>query len=141
MTGVELVPMVASAVALIGAGLTYKHATRANDTSDRKVDLEAHRDALDRLKKIIEDQDRYIQRIQAQADRVQAQSDRMQDQLGREQEVSSQLRGQTRILQEQVKVLQGQITAMAQSRDRLERMLSEAGISRRAGGALTEEAA
>lgn len=112
MSAAIIVSIVAGAVSLLTALLTFRSSTKANATNDRKVDLEEHREALDRLKKIIEEQDRFVERIRAQLDRV-------QDQLGKEQEVSFALRGQIRGLQDQV-------DALSRSRERLERLLSAA---------------
>lgn len=98
----------AAGVSVFTAVLTYRAATKANNANARKVDLEEHRDALDRLRKIIEEQDRHVERVRAQLERV-------QEQLAREQDVSMTLRVQIRSLQEQV-------DSLLRSRARLEDM-------------------
>lgn len=103
---------IAALVSIVTALLTFRSSSRANATNDRKVDLEEHREAIDRLKKIIEEQDKHVDRVRIQLDRV-------QDQLAKEQDVSSTLRNQIRSLQDQVNEL-------SRSRQRLEEMLSTA---------------
>lgn len=112
MDSATLIAIGATAVSLVTAVLTFRSATAANKASLRKVDLEEHRDSIDRLRKIIEEQDRYIERVRFQLERV-------QEQLAREQEVSNALRVQIRTLQDQV-------DGLMRSRDRLEEMLKEA---------------
>lgn len=104
------VSAIAAGMSILTALLTFRASTRANATNDRKVDLEEHREAIDRLKKIIEEQDRHVERVRQQLERV-------QDQLAKEQDVSSALRNQLRSLQIQVDEL-------GRSRARLEEMLS-----------------
>lgn len=98
MSSVETSILVASLAAGISgftAVLTYRAARGANQATARKVDLEEHRDAIDRLKKIIEEQDKHVERVRMQLDRV-------QEQLAREQDVSMALRMQIHTLQDQV---------------------------------------
>lgn len=104
-----IVASIAAAVAVVTAVLTFRASAEANRANDRKVDLEEHRDAMDRLRKIIEEQDRHVDRVRIQLDRV-------QEQLAREQDVSFALRAQVRALQEQV-------DALTRSRQRLEELL------------------
>lgn len=113
MDSTLIIALIAGAVSLATAGLSFRSSARANASADRKVDLEAHREAIERLRKIIEEQDRHVERVRAQLDRV-------QEQLAREQDVSAALRTQIRSLQEQVNDLM-------RSRARLEEMLSAAG--------------
>lgn len=101
-----------AAIALVTAVLTFKSSAQANRANSRKVDLEEHRDAIERLRKIIEEQDRHMERVRLQLDRV-------QEQLAREQDVSMLLRAQVRALQDQVDVLM-------RSRSRLEEVLTAA---------------
>jgi peptidoglycan hydrolase CwlO-like protein len=90
--------VLAAVVSLGTAGLTYRAASRANATSDRKVDIEEFKAQQDRYKEMLSEQDRHI-------DRVRAQMDRLQDQLAREQDVSNALRNEVRALQGQVDAL------------------------------------
>lgn len=106
----NLPAFIAAAAAIVAAILTFRSSSKANATNDRKVDLEEHREAVDRLKKIIEEQDKHVDRVRAQLDRV-------QDQLAKEQDVSQTLRSQIFSLQEQVNELM-------RSRARLEEMLA-----------------
>jgi chromosome segregation ATPase len=101
---------IAALAAVLAGVMSLRTAGKANATNDRKVDLEEHRDAIDRLKKIIEDQDRHFDRVRTQLERV-------QDQLAKEQDVSATLRHQIYSLQEQVNELM-------RSRARLEEMLA-----------------
>jgi peptidoglycan hydrolase CwlO-like protein len=101
-----LVAVIATAVSVFTAVLTYRVSTKANASDARKVDLEEHRDALDRLKRVIDEQDKHIERVRAQADRV-------QEQLAREQDVSFALRNE-------IRALQGQVDELIRSRVRLE---------------------
>lgn len=103
------VASISAAVAIGTAAFSFRSSARVNAATDRKVDLEEHRDALDRLRKIIEEQDRHVDRVRTQLDRV-------QEQLAREQDVSNALRAQIRSLQDQV-------DSLARSRARLEDML------------------
>lgn len=105
-----VVSLVAGAVAIGSAGLTFRSTAQANAANLRKVDLEEHRDAVERLRKIIEEQDKHVERVRQQLDRV-------QDQLAREQDVSMALRATVRALQDQVDDL-------IRSRHRLEEMLA-----------------
>jgi chromosome segregation ATPase len=91
--------VLAALAAVIGAALSYRASTRANATSDRKVDLEEFRDQQTRYKEMLSEADRHIDRIRSQLDRV-------QDQLGREQDVSNLLRNEVRSLQGQVDMLE-----------------------------------
>lgn len=104
------VSVIAGVVALGTAGFTFRTTTKANIAASRKVDLEEHRDAIERLRRIIEEQDKHVERVRLQLDRV-------QDQLAREQDVSNALRATIRALQDQVDDLM-------RSRHRLEEMLS-----------------
>lgn len=104
--------VVAGIAAGVSAGtafLTFRSASHANAASAKKVDLEEHRDAISRLKLIIDEQDRHVERVRAQLERV-------QEQLAREQDVSMTLRAQIRSLQEQV-------DSLLRSRIRLDEML------------------
>lgn len=105
-----LVASLSTCVSLATLVATFKAASHANQANARKVDLEEHRDALERLRKIIEEQDRHVERIRAQLERV-------QEQLAREQDVSNALRAQIRSLQDQV-------DSLLRSRARIEDMLS-----------------
>lgn len=87
-----LVALISAAVALGGGYLSYRATTKANATSDRKVDLEEFRDQQNRYKEMLAEQDRMIERLRNQMDRV-------QDQLAREQDVSNALRNEVRALQ------------------------------------------
>lgn len=93
-----LVALISAVVALVGGYLSYRATTKANATSDRKVDLEEYRDQQNRYKEMMAEQDRHIDRIRAQLDRV-------QDQLAKEQDVSNALRNEIRALQGQVDLL------------------------------------
>lgn len=96
------VALVAAGASLITAGVTFRSTAQAHRANARKVDLEEHRDGLDRLQKIIAQQDRHIERLQ--------------EQLAREQSDTTTLRAQVRSLQLQVDDL-------ARSRSRLEEIL------------------
>ncbi len=104
---------VAAAVSAGTAVLTFRSAAAANRANAKKVDLEEHRDALARMRQIIDEQDKHIERVRAQLDRV-------QEQLAREQDVSMALRTQ-------IRSLQSQVDELMRSRARLEDML--AGVS------------
>ena len=104
--------IIAAVVAAIAALLTFRTSSRANATNSRKVDLDEHRDGQERLRKIIEEQDRHVDRVRAQLERV-------QDQLAREQDVSATLR-------HQIHVLQDQVNELMRSRARLEELLAAA---------------
>lgn len=106
--------IVAALAAIVAAYLTFRSSSKANATNDRKVDLEEHREAVDRLKKIIEEQDKHVDRVRTQLDRV-------QDQLAKEQDVSSALR-------QSLYNLQDQVNELMRSRARLEDMLAAGGI-------------
>lgn len=112
MDSPTLIAIAAVGVSLVTGGLTFRAASTANKANLRKVDLEEHRDAIERLRKIIEEQDRYIERVRSQVERV-------QEQLAREQDVSNALRAQVRNLQDQVDLLM-------RSRERLEELLKAA---------------
>lgn len=105
-----LVAAIALAGSALTAVLTFRASSKASASNDRKVDLEEHRDAVERLKKIIEEQDKHVERVRLQLDRV-------QEQLAKEQDVSFTLRAQIRSLQEQVDEL-------TRSRARLEKLLT-----------------
>lgn len=109
---------IAATVSGATAVLTWRAATAANVANAKKVDLEEHRDALGRMRQIIDEQDKHIERVRTQLERV-------QEQLAREQDVSMTLRVQIRSLQTQVDELM-------RSRARLEAMLS-AGTLREKG--------
>lgn len=98
--------VVAAVAATAAAWLSYKASTRANQVSDRKVDLEEWRDQTARYKQIIDEQDRYNERLRSQIDRLNAQMDAVQAQLAKEYDVSSALRDQIRALQGQVRSLE-----------------------------------
>lgn len=106
-------------IALGGSALTawfgYRSSTKANNTNDRKVDLDVHKDAIAALKEIIQEQDRHVDRIKVQMNEVHIQ-------LAREQDVSQTLRQQIRMLQEQVDELNA-------SRARLERAMAAQGLT------------
>lgn len=89
----------AAFAAIVTAALSFRAATRANATSDRKVDLEEFRDAQQRYKEMLAEADRHVERVRAQLERV-------QDQLAREQDVSNALRNEIRALQGQVDLLE-----------------------------------
>lgn len=101
---------IAAAVSAGTAALTFRVGAAANTANAKKVDLEDHRDALARLRQIIDEQDRHVERVRAQLERV-------QEQLAREQEVSMALRLQ-------ILSLQNQVDELMRSRARLEHMLS-----------------
>jgi chromosome segregation ATPase len=104
-----------AAIALTTALLTYRSSAAANRAGQQKVGLEEHRDAMERLRQIIEEQDKHIDRIRVQLERV-------QDQFAHEQDVSAQLRSQLRSLQDQVDELM-------RSRARLEGLLAATGTN------------
>jgi gas vesicle protein len=106
VNGASLGAAIAAAAALIAAYLSYRASTKANQVSDRKVDLEEHRDAIERLKKIIDEQDRYSERQRMQVDRLSTSMESVQTQLTRETQISSVLRDEIRALQGQVALLQ-----------------------------------
>ncbi len=105
-----IIAIIAAMASALTAILAFRSSSRANSTSDRKVDLEEHRDAIDRLKKIIEEQDRHVERVRLQLDRV-------QEQLAKEQDVSL-------VLRTQIRNLQDQIDELSRSRARLEEILT-----------------
>lgn len=111
---------IAAIVSGATAVLTFRSAAAANAANARKVDLEEHRDALGRLRQIIDEQDRHIERVRAQLDRV-------QEQLAREQDVSMALRVQ-------VRSLQAQVDELMRSRARLEEMLSSGQLREKGQG-------
>lgn len=113
-----VVAAIAALVSVATAILTFRSAAAANRATAKKVDLEEHRDALARMRQIIEEQDRHIERVRSQLDRV-------QEQLAREQDVSMALRVQ-------IRSLQNQVDELMRSRARLEEMLS-AGTLREKG--------
>lgn len=93
-------PTVAVAlIALLGsvysAYLTYKNSKKANDTSARKVSVEEFEAQQDRYRKLVEDQEKIIERLQRQMDRL-------NEQLAREQDASNTLREMVRGLQKQI---------------------------------------
>lgn len=100
-----LVAMIAAAAAIGGAVLTYRSSQRANSVNDRKVGLEEHRDSIARLQAVINEQDRFTERLQAQVDRLYTQLDHLQNQLSQELESGSGLRRQVMILEDQVRTL------------------------------------
>lgn len=106
------VASIAAGISGLTAVLTFRAAAGANRANSRKVDLEEHRDAIERMRKIIDEQDKHVERVRSQLDRV-------QEQLARELDVSNVLRAQVRVLQDQVDDLM-------RSRARLEDMLSSA---------------
>lgn len=112
-----VVALLAALVSLITAMMTFRAATKANATSDRKVDLEEHRDAIDRLKRIIEEQDKQFERLRLHFERVQAQ-------LAKEQDVSLAMR-------QQVLAMQNQIDDLSRSRARLEDLIALTKTKRR----------
>lgn len=116
-----VVAVIAALAALAGAILTYQSSTRANAVTDRKVDLEEHRDSLTRLKGIIEEQDKYQDRLRTQIDKMTSQLESVQQQLARERDVSQLLRAQVATLQDQVRMLQ----RMVDERSPLRRIADE----------------
>lgn len=104
-----IVAIIAAVAALGGGFLSFRAATRANRTSDRKVNLEEHRDSIDRLKRIIEEQDKHqerqTERHRAELDRLNRQLDSVQAQLSQEQNVGRLLRSQVSTLEDQVRTL------------------------------------
>lgn len=96
-------------VAAWAATLTYRASAKANSANARKVDLEEHRDSMSRLQAIINEQDRFSERLRAQLDRVNTQLDSLQQQLSHEQNASLVLRQQVTALQEHVRTLQAMI--------------------------------
>jgi chromosome segregation ATPase len=110
MDSAVIVSIISALVASATAVLAFRSSTTANAANARKVDLEEHRDAIERLHRIIDEQDKHIERVRIQLDRV-------QDQLAREQDVSNALRATVRALQEQVDELM-------RSRARLEKLLA-----------------
>lgn len=104
-----VVAIISAVVAGAGGVLSYRAATKANRTSDRKVDLEEHRDSIDRLKKIIDEQDahqaRLTQRHRAEMDLVNRQLDDVQAQMSQQQKVERLLRSQVSTLEDQVRTL------------------------------------
>lgn len=109
-----IVAGIAAGVSAGTAFLTFRSASAANKANAKKVDLEEHRDALARMRQIIEEQDRHIERVRSQLDRV-------QEQLAREQDVSMTLRVQ-------IRSLQNQVDELMRSRARLEEMLSSSSL-------------
>jgi small-conductance mechanosensitive channel len=98
--------VVAAIAAIVGGLLSYRASTRANNVSDRKVDLEEYRDAQARLQQIIVEQDRHNDRLRVQVDRTNAQMDLLQQQVAREVDVSNALRNEVRALQGQIMLLE-----------------------------------
>jgi septal ring factor EnvC (AmiA/AmiB activator) len=102
--------VIAAIIAALGAGasawLAYRSSSKANATNDKKVDLEEHRDSISRLQAIINEQDRYQDRLRTQLDRLNNQLDSVQNQLVREMDVSQVLKSQVSTLQDQVRTLQ-----------------------------------
>lgn len=101
-----VISLISAAVALVGGFMSYRASTRANATSDRKVDLEEFRDQQTRYTSMIETQEKFNDRLRAQIDRLSAQVDSLQQQLARETDVSNALRDQVRALQGQMALLQ-----------------------------------
>lgn len=111
VTTPTIVATIAALAALAGAILTYQSSTRANQATDRKVDLEEHRDSVARLKVIIDEQDKYQSGLRAQIERMTSQLESVQLQLARERDVSQLLRAQVATLQDQVRTLQRMVDA------------------------------
>lgn len=109
------VALLALAGSALTAWLSYRNSSKANNTNDRKVDLDVHKDAIAALREIIAEQDKHVDRVKKSMEEVQIQ-------LAREQDVSATLRTQLRQLQEQVDEL-------TRSRARLEKALTARGIS------------
>lgn len=101
-----IVAVISGLVATIGAGMSYRASSRANASTDRKVDLEEYRDQQARYKDMIDTQEKYSDRLRTQIDRLNVQMDSLQQQLARETDVSNALRDQIRALQGQVSLLQ-----------------------------------
>jgi peptidoglycan hydrolase CwlO-like protein len=94
-----IAPSVMAAIAaIIAALLAFRASTRANATNDRKVNLDEYKEQQERYRRIIEDQDRQIERTRSLAERN-------ADQLTREQEVTAALRAEVRALQGQIDLL------------------------------------
>lgn len=106
MAGGDIAGYVGGAVAAVATYLTYRTNLRAAASTDRKVTMEEHRDSMARLQAIINEQDKFSDRLRTQIDRMYAQLDSLQDQLSRERDVSQLLRTQVTSLQDQVRTLQ-----------------------------------
>ena len=107
--GLDATPIVVALIAATAASvpgiLAWRASSRANATSDRKVDAEAFDRAAALYDKALAAAERETERLRSQVERINAQ-------LAQEMDVSNVLRNQVRTLESQVRTLESLVAEL-----------------------------
>lgn len=107
MNGTLAGAIVAALAASFSAWLTYRSSKRATDVADRKVSQDEYDQQQARYSRLLDDQQKLL-------DRMQAQVDRLANQLAQEQTANDGLRSMVRELQQQLVEMQTKHVQMLQ---------------------------